>query len=933
MTDKLVLIDGHALAYRMFFALPLESFTTKGGEPTNATWGFTRTLLELILADDPPKYLAVSFDLGATFRDDLFAEYKGTREKMPDELSIQIDRIKEVVRSLNIPILELEGYEADDVLGTVARHIRGEGVPVHIITGDRDLLQLVDDNTQVELPARRSGQRGEVYDAPGVLAYLGVRPDQVVDYKALVGDTSDNIPGVKGIGDKTAVKLLTEYGTLDNLYAHLDDIKGALQKKLSDGKESAELSYQLARIVTDAPISIRLEDCLTQDFDATRVLAIFRDLEFRSLANTLMERLDASDIPETIILTGGEERQTEVITVRTLEALADLANQLKTAEWISFDVETTSLERMTAEIVGLCLAVRPPVAYYIPVGHVAGEAQVDSGQMNLFAGAAERAPGQLPLQQVLDAVRPALTNPSIPKVAHNAKFDCMILERFGLPVSPVAFDTMVGEWLTDPATKHKGLKDLARHRLGVEMTDIIELIGKGKAQVTFAQVPIETAAPYGAADADMTLRLLDPIRRELEEKGLTRLMELEMGLLPVLMAMERAGVRIDGEFFRHMSQDLEASLRKLEQTIHEIAGEPFNINSTQQLSDILFKKLQLPREGLKKISSGHYSTAADVLESLKATDTTGIISAIVEYRELGKLKGTYVDALPQLVNPATGRIHTSFSQTGAITGRLASSNPNLQNIPIRSAIGQQIRRGFVTEPGWVFLSADYSQVELRILAHMSQDQALLDAFRQDQDIHSATAAAVYGLPVEEVTKNQRRFAKTVNFGLIYGMGAFRLSRDTDLTLAEAENYIKEYFAKFPGIERYLEQTRLKARTDGYVETLFGRRRYFPVFKSPMTGGNRQLVQRAEREAVNHPIQGSAADIIKVAMIRLYEQLKDKFQARMLLQVHDELLLEVPESELDSVRPLVIEVMSGAYSLDVPLKVEVETGANWLELKE
>lgn len=932
MTEKLVLIDGHALAYRMFFALPLESFTTKSGEPTNATYGFTRTLIDLMLADDPPKYLAVSFDLGATFRDDLFAEYKGTREKMPDELSVQINRIKEVIRSLNIPILELEGYEADDVLGTVARQMKSEGIPVHIITGDRDLLQLVDENTRVELPARRAGQGGEVYDAAGVLEYLGVRPDQVVDYKALVGDTSDNIPGVKGIGDKTAVKLLAEYGTLENLYAHLDDIKGALHQKLVDGKESADLSYVLARIVTDAPISVRLEDCLTHDFDAAQVMSIFRELEFRFLTTALLERVNAADIPPIPTGDEPETQKTKVMVVRTEDDLANLVAQLQKAKWISFDIETNSLERMTAEVVGICLATEPPVAYYIPVGHLAGEAQVDSGQLNLFAGNAELAPGQLPFERVVEALRPALTDPVIPKVAHNAKFDCMILERFGLPVAPVAFDTMIGEWLTDPATKHKGLKDLARHRLGVEMTGIEELIGKGKAQVTFAQVPIETAAPYGAADADMTLRLLDPLRQELQEKGIMPLMDLEMGVLPVLMAMERTGVRIDVDFFRHMSQDLDAGLRQLEHTIHDIAGEPFNINSTQQLSDILFTKLQLPREGLKKISSGHYSTAADVLESLKATDTTGIIGAIIEYRELGKLKGTYVDALPQLINPATGRIHTNFSQTGAVTGRLASNNPNLQNIPIRSEIGQRIRRGFVTEPGWVFLSADYSQVELRILAHMSQDAALLEAFHEDQDIHTATAAAVFGIPVEKVSKNQRRFAKTVNFGLIYGMGAFRLARDTELTLAEAENYIKAYFAKFPGIERYLTQTRLKARTDGYVETLFGRRRYFPIFKSTMSGANRQLVQRAEREAVNHPIQGSAADIIKVAMIRLHQALGDKYQARLLLQVHDELLLEVPEEELEEVRPLVIDVMSGAFQLDVPLKVETETGANWLELK-
>ena len=930
-TDKLVLIDGHALAYRMFFALPLESFTTRSGEPTNATYGFTRTLLELIGSPEPPEYLAVSFDTGATFRDDLFADYKGTREKMPDELSVQIDRIKQVVRALNIPILELERYEADDVLGTVAGQMRGQA-PVHIITGDRDLLQLVDDNTRVELPSRRPGQSGEVYDVEGVVAYLGVRPDQVVDYKALVGDVSDNIPGVKGIGEKTAIKLLAEYGTLANLYAHLDDIKGALRQKLEDGRASADLSYQLARIVTDAPITVNLQDCLTRDFDATQVLTLFRDLEFRSLSRMLAAGLEDEALPEPAA-DDSSLGQTQVILVRDEAALREMEQRLNGAKWISFDLETDSLERLSTGIVGFCLAAEPPTAYYVPVGHLSGASQADSGQMKLFAGAPQLAPGQPPIDQVLDAIRPALTNPAIPKVAHNAKFDCMILERYGIDVSPVAFDTMIAEWLSDPATKHKGLKDLARHRLGVEMTDIDELIGRGKTQVTFAEVPIEAAAPYGAADADMTLRLLPLLQRELEEKGLTRLIDLEMALLPVIADMERAGVRIDVDFFRHMSQDLAAAMLKLEQTISEIAGEPFNINSTQQLSDILFKKLGLPREGLKKIASGHYSTAADVLEGLKASDTTGIIDAIIEYRELGKLKGTYVDALPQMINPQTGRIHTSFSQTGAITGRLASSNPNLQNIPIRSEVGQQLRRGFITEPGWLFLSADYSQVELRILAHISQDETLLEAFRQDQDIHTTTAAAIYGIPVEQVTKNQRRFAKTINFGLIYGMGAFRLARETGLTLSEAEKYVQKYFAQFPGIERYLEQTRHKARVDGYVETLFGRRRYFPVFKSSMGGANRQAVQRAEREAVNHPIQGTAADIIKYAMIRLHGTLKARYRARLLLQVHDELLLEVPREEIDEVRDLVVDVMSSAFELDVPLKVEAETGSNWLELKE
>jgi DNA polymerase-1 len=930
-TDRFVMIDGHALAYRMFFALPLESFTTKSGEPTNATYGFTRTLLDHILADEPPAYLAVSFDLGATFRDDLYADYKGTRDKMPDELDVQITRIKEVVRALNIPILECEGFEADDVLGTIARQMSGR-VPVHIITGDRDLLQLVDDNTRVELPPRRAGERSEVYDADGVIGRLGVRPDQVVDFKALVGDVSDNIPGVRGIGDKTAVKLLAEYGTLANLYTHLDDIKGALRQKLADGRESAELSYQLARIVTDAPVTVKLEDCHTRDFNLNDAIVLFRELEFRGMTNALVAKLGAPETPVTVTTEGEAWRPTEVVVVRDEAALADLAAKLSKAQWISFDVETDSLERLLAGVVGICLAVEPPVAYYIPIGHVTGAAQADSGQMNLFAGEAQPAPDQLPLARVVEAIGPALRDPAIPKVAHNAKFDCMILSRHGLPVSPVGFDTMIAEWLTDPATKHKGLKDLARHRLGAEMTDIEALIGRGKTQTTFAQVPIETAAPYGAADADMTLRLLPLLRRELEEKGLTRLLELEMDLLPVIMDMERAGVRIDVDFFRHMSQDLAVALLKLEQTIYEIAGEPFNINSTQQLSDMLFKKLGLPREGLKKIASGHYSTAFDVLEGLKAVDTSGIVNAIIEHRELSKLKGTYVDALPQLINPQTGRIHTSFSQIGAVTGRLASSNPNLQNIPIRSEVGQQLRRGFISEPGWVFLSADYSQVELRILAHISQDEALLDAFRNDRDIHTTTAAAVYGIPMESVTRNQRNFAKRVNFGLIYGMSSVRLARESGLTSGEAETFVKTYFAQFPGVERYLEETRLKARVDGYVETLFGRRRYFPIFKTAMSAANRQAVMRAEREAVNHPIQGTAADIIKIAMIRLHEQLRARFQARMVLQVHDELLLELPREEVEAVRPLVVETMCDAFELDAPLRVEAEIGANWLELK-
>ncbi len=923
--NRLVLIDGHALAYRVFYALPLEAFTTKDGEPTNATYGFSRTVLDIMLSDDPPKYLAVSFDVGATFRDELFPDYKGTRERMPDELRVQIERIREVLDAFNIPVLELEGYEADDVLGTIATQAKDFNVPVLIITGDRDLLQLVDEETSVELPPGRFQREPTSYNVELVVEKLGVRPDQVVDYKALVGDKSDNIPGVAGVGQKSATKLLAEYQTLDNIYQNLNNITGAMGRKLAEGRDSAFLSYKLARIITDAPITLDIDACLTKEYDAAGVLELFRELEFRSLTARVSESLiDTPDI--------SQQELTKTVIIQNSDQLTDLVGLLEQADEISFDVETTGLNKRTAELVGICLSVDPPTGYYIPVGHLTGEKQQDVGQMALFAGVAQLAPGQLPVDRVLEALRGAMTDPDIPKIAHNAKYDYSILERYGLTVAPLGFDTMIAEWLCNPTSKHLGLKDLAFHRLGIEMTPITELIGKGKDQRSFAEVAIESAASYGAADADITLRLANDLKEEVKANGQENLLaDLEMPLIPVLAAMEKEGVGVDVPFLRRMSKDLDLRLKELEEKIYLIAGEVFNINSTQQLSDILFLKLKLPHEGLRKTKSGYYSTAADVLSDLRAIDETGIIDAIQEFRELGKLKSTYVDALPEMVNTETGRIHTSYRQTGAVTGRLASNSPNLQNIPIRTEAGQQIRRAFISRPGWLFLAADYSQVELRVLAHISQDEALMEAFRQDQDIHQTTAAAVYGIPVSEVSYNQRRFAKAVNFGLIYGMGAYRLARDSELTLAEAEIYISAYFEKFPGINGYLERTRQQARELGYVETLFGRRRYFPIFAAKGQV-NRQATARADREAVNHPIQGTAADIIKVAMIRLHDLLLSKYQARLILQVHDELVLEVPEDELNDVRQLVVEVMSSAYDLSVPLKVDTSSGQNWLELK-
>lgn len=923
--EKLYLIDGHALAYRAFFALPLDAFSTKKGEPTNATYGFTRTLMDLLLGNHPPKYLAVTFDQGLTGRDELYDEYKATREKMPDELNVQIGRIRQVVEAFNIPILEFEGYEADDVLGTIARQARVEGVPVHIITGDRDLLQLVDENTTVELPPGRYQNSPTVYNVAAVEKKYGLKPGQIVDLKALMGDSSDNIPGVYGVGEKTATRLLQKYGDLETIYEHLDEVKTRFRNKLEEERESAFLSQKLARIQTDAPVALDIKACVAQEFDAAEVLSIFQELEFRSLTGRLSDSLE--DVPEIV-----DRPPTDAVIVRDEGQLQALKEELEAADEFSFDVETTSLDKMTAELVGICLCVEPPRAYYVPVGHLAQEGQVFEGQMSLFAGERRLADGQLPLETVLDALRPAFTDPEIGKIAHNAKYDAMILARYDVDVQPLVFDTMIAEWLTDPASKFMSLKGLAHHRLGVQMTEITDLIGTGKNQVTMAELPIEEVAPYGAADADMTMRLVPPLREEIKNKDLERILDIEMPLISVLCRMEQEGVAIDTDFFAQMSQELEERLEEVEKAIYEIAGKPFNVNSTQQLSEVLFDTLSLPTRGLRKTKSGYYSTAASVLEDLRQADETGIIDLILEHRELSKLKGTYVDALPELVNPHTGRIHTSLNQTGTVTGRIASNSPNLQNIPVRSEAGQRIRRGFVAREGWSLLAADYSQVELRILAHVCQDEALLQAFRRDQDIHRATAAAVYGVDIEEVTFQQRQFAKNVNFGLIYGMGPYRLARESGLTLAEAENYIKEYFERFPGIEDYLSSTKRQAREKGYVETLLGRRRYFPIFQA-RSRANREMVARSEREAINHPIQGTAADIIKIAMIRLDERLREAgCAACMILQIHDELMLEAPDEELDDMRPLVVETMSGAFELDVPLKVEVSSARNWLELK-
>jgi DNA polymerase-1 len=941
----LIMIDGHALAYRQFFALPVEAFTTRQGEPTNATFGFSRTLLD-ILEKDTPEYLLVTFDRGLSGRAELYPDYKGTRDKMPDELRTQLERIHEIVTAFNIPILEVDGFEADDLLGTLAVQAVEAGVDVLIITGDRDLLQLVNEHVQVRLPPGRWSQHDQPYDLDAFRdKYDGLEPPQLVDLKALMGDSSDNIPGVKGIGEKGGIKLLKTYGSLDGIYENLESLPKGQRSKLENDREMAYISRELAQIKSDAPVGIDLEACVAHDFDRNAVAEIFRLLEFRALAGRLgaatetpEESVGATQLSmfgDTTAVSGTAAPlaappigdTVETIIVQDEAVLGDLVSKLNLATAIAFDTETTSTDPMLADLVGISLSVDPATGYYIPVGHVAAAGE---GQDALLDDVAIR---QLPLETVITALRKPLTDPAIPKVGHNAKYDLIVMRRHGLDVRPIAFDTMIAEWLSDPGSRNKGLKNLAWVRLGVEMTPISALLGTGKKQITFDRVPIEQAAPYAAADAALTLGLMDVLRQELEDKQILKLYnELEMPLIPLLSDMDMEGILLDIAFLDDMSVQLAERLAELEEQIYAESGGygQFNINSPKQLNDVLFGKLQLPAEGIKKTTHG-FSTAADVLEDLR--DKHPIVELILEHRELTKLKGTYVDALPAMVNPTTGRLHTSFNQTGTVTGRISSDNPNLQNIPVRTELGRQIRKAFVAPPGHVLLAVDYSQVELRVLAHISGDPTLLEAFRQGQDIHRTTAAAVNGIPFEDVTYDQRRFAKSVNFGLLYGMGAFRLARDSNLTLSQADAFITAYFERFPRVKAYLEETKVLAAEQGYLETLMGRRRYFPELQR--TGSSRTSAiarQRAERQAINMPIQGTAADIMKLAMLKVHLRLQEKgFNARLLLQVHDELVLEVAKDQLQEVARLVVNTMQDAFHLDANLQADAQYGTNWLDM--
>ncbi|PJF48767.1 MAG: DNA polymerase I [Chloroflexi bacterium] len=945
---RLLLLDGHSLAYRAFFVvyppnrpdtgLAQLSITNERGEKefTGVVYTFANMLLR-VWNEQQPDYIAAAFDVGATFRDAIYPEYKSTRQKSPETLEEQVTRIQHLLKTFDIPIFTAEGFEADDVLGTLARRAAGEGMEVMIVTGDRDALQLVSPAVKV-LTSRQRFEDTILYDEALVESTYGVRPDQLIDYKALVGDASDNIPGVRGIGEKTAQALLQQYGTLDGIYAHLDAIapkrvRGALEA----GRDAAYLSRQLAAIRTDLPLDVNWDACAAQ-FDYQRVLSLFRELRFESLIKRIPQAPAAAEVADagddaapaqlSMFDASAEQPPTHFVPrTPTRARLVDsdgaykaLLAALNDARRIAFDTETTDADPLRGELIGLSFCVREGEGWYLPC--VAHTASVDGDKAP---------PWHLdPTSPKFEPVVLALQRREVELIAHNAKFDLEVLRGVGVTLDKPVFDTMIAQFLCDPGGRALGLKQMAFNYFGWQMTEIGELIGRGKRQITMREVPIEHVAAYAAADADATYRLRDVLEPMLRERNQERLFyEVEGPLIPVLVDMEMAGVALDVKYLGELSGEITERLRDLEKRIYNVAGIVFNINSTKQLSDVLFGKLGLPTQGLRKTEAGGFSTAADVLDGLR--DQHEIVPLILEHRELSKLQGTYVNALPKLINPKTGRLHTDFNQTGAVTGRLSSSNPNLQNIPAKTEMGRRVRKAFIPRKGWRLISADYSQVELRILAHLADDPTLKEAFANNEDIHATTAAAIYDVPLRDVTPMQRSNAKRINFGIAYGMGAFALAANTGMTQAEAQEFINRYFARFPRVRDWLEATKRHAAERGYVETVLGRRRYFPELTSRTSP--EPVRRRAEREAINHPVQGSAADIMKIAMINVHRKLREGgYQARMTLQVHDELVFDCPPNELAPLCALIKREMESAYRLSVPLRADIAAGKNWDEVE-
>jgi len=890
----LLLFDGNALVHRAFHALPPLT-QHKTGELVNAVYGFASTLLK-VFADFKPTHWAIAFDRPTpTFRHEMFEEYKAQRPTTPEELKSQIKKVHQLVEAFHIPVFEIDGFEADDVLGTLSKQADEQGIETIIVTGDNDMLQAVLPRVKTLAP-RRSFTDTVLYDEQAVEQKYGIKPEQLADLKALAGDVSDNIPGVPGIGEKTATKLLQQYGTLQGIYDHIEDITPArLQDTLREYRAQAFQSKELSTIVKDVPIKLDLKTCQVSHYDRNEVARLFQELEFINLLPRLPQMKAESSQPSSV----------KPKIVNTEASLEQLTGELEKAQDIAIEVETTGEKAMMADLIGMAISPARGEAFYIPLGH--------QGLNQL---------PQLPLAQVATRLKPVLENAGTGKVAHNGKHVIEVLAGCGVKLDNLNFDPMLAAYLL--GEKSLGLKALAFNKLGVEITAPAELAGIGKKQSSLSLLEANRVADHACASVDILWSLKESLEAELRQQGVWQLLtEVEMALVPVLVAMESNGILLDTGLLRQMSLEMGKELLRLEKEVYSSVGHQFNINSPQQLGKVLFGDLRLPQS--RRTKTG-YSTEASVMEALRGVHP--VIELILQYRQLSKLKSTYVDALPALINRKTGRVHTTFNQTGTATGRLSSSDPNLQNIPIRTELGNKIRKAIIAPPGTYLLSADYSQIDLRVLAHLSQDPGLIAAFAQDEDIHATTASKIFNIPGDAVTAEMRRNAKTVNFGVIYGMSDYGLEQATKLSREEAAQFITLYFQKYPRVKEYLEATKEQARKLGYVQTVLGRRRFLPEVHSV----NRMVREAAERMAINAPVQGSSADIIKIAMINLHQEMeKRNLKSKMLLQIHDELLFEVPEEEVEEMKSLIAELMPRAFELCVPVKIDIKLGKNWAEM--
>lgn len=911
MTEQptIYLIDGTAQIYRAFFAV--QNLSTKQGFPTNAIYGFVKMLLKLI-QEDSPKFLGVCFDPpGPTFRHELFEAYKAHRPETPPDLIQQIPKVKEFLACMHVPIYEIPGYEADDVLATLAKKAEQQGFNAVIVTSDKDLLQLVSD--KISTLSERMGHK-VIYTPEKVKEKYGVTPAQIRDFLGLVGDSSDNIPGIEGIGPKTASQLLEQFGTLEAILDHPEAVKNKKQQEnLRQGRDIALQSKDLATVRTDVAVDLNLEDLKLSTPDYQQLRAYFHGLEFYSLIREVIpaEEFSYAPLPETAAMeeiTSAPAAPTKhYATILTEDSLRQALDEMRESCGFAVDTETTSPEPMRAELVGVSLSAKAHHGYYIPVAH-------------RYLGV----PKQLPLEYVIVQLKPLLEDETLPKYGQNIKYDMIVLSHYGIEMRGVAFDSMLASYVLDPSKRSHGMDHLAEEYLQYRTITYEDVVGKGAKQVTIDMIPVERVTDYSAEDADVTFQLTQVLKPKIEEHRLQELYQrVELPLIDVLVAMERHGVNVNTGLLHELSNEFAVKMQTVEQEIYQMAGVVFNINSPKQLGPILFEKLQLP--GAKKTKTG-YSTDVDVLTDL-ARAGYPLPDKILDYRQLSKLKSTYADALPKQINPKTGRIHTSFNQTVAATGRLSSSDPNLQNIPIRTPEGRKIRQAFIPAEGNLLLSADYSQIELRILAHVTGDPELLKAYQHDEDIHTKTATRIFGLSAADITPNMRREAKTVNFSVIYGISAFSLSKDLNISRQEAQRYIDEYFALYQGVKHFIDETIALTRQQGYVTTLLNRIRYIPDIHSK----NASLRQFAERTAVNTPIQGTAADMIKLAMIAIHKRLlRDYPMVKMIMQVHDELVFEVPETLSEEVRTLVVQEMESVLDLNVPIKVDAHFGRNWDE---